>query len=190
MNAIKSKAPNLDPHVLELGLTAYVHAKEKGLNPNPILTIIDYSKPSAEKRLWVVDLNQEKVLFNTHVAHGKNTGSANATSFSNKPNSLKSSYGVFLTKETYTGHEGYSLRIEGMEPGLNDKVYQRNIVFHGANYVSETIAKTRGMLGRSWGCMAVSRNIIAPLINTIKSKTLIFAYYPDPNWLSSSAFLN
>ncbi len=186
---ILSQADNLDPLVLKSGLTAYVNAQKKGLDEKKLLTIVDYSKPSNERRLWVVDLKNNKVLFNTWVAHGKNSGGRNSTSFSNEPTSLKSSFGVFLTSDTYEGHNGYSLRMQGLEPGVNDKAYSRDIVFHGAHYVSADIAKQRGMLGRSWGCMATDTHIIKPLINTIKNNTLVVAYYPDQHWLKNSAFL-
>lgn len=189
IQTIESQADNLSPKVLKLSLTAYKKARKEGLDDKQLLTIIDYSKPSCERRLWVIDMKNEKVLFNTYVAHGKNSGKATATSFSNKPHSLKSSFGVFITDEVYTGHSGYSMRIHGLERGINDNVYERNVVFHGASYVGADIAKSRGMLGRSWGCMAVSKATAKPLINTIKDKTLVFAYYPDPKWLNSSAFL-
>lgn len=187
--AIGAKAPDLNPTVLKLGLMAYDKARKEGLSDQSILTIVDFTKPSTEKRLWVVDIKNQTVLFNTYVAHGKNSGDLNSTSFSNAPNSLKSSIGVFVANGTYSGHRGYSLRLEGMEPGVNDNVYKRHVIFHGAPYVSEAYAKARGMMGRSWGCLAVSYNVITPLINTIKNKTLVFAYYPDQHWLSHSHFL-
>lgn len=186
---IISQADNLDPLVLKLGLTAYLKARKQGMDDKQLLTIVDYSKPSNERRLWVIDLKKNKVLFNTHVAHGKNSGGVNSTSFSNKPTSLKSSLGVFLTTETYEGHNGYSLRMDGLEPGINDNANSRDIVFHGAHYVSNEIAQNRGMVGRSWGCMAVDQRTIKPLINTIKDKTLVVAYYPDNHWLKTSKFL-
>jgi hypothetical protein len=186
---IHAVASNLDINVLRVSLTAYSKAKQKGLVQEPVITIVDYSKPSSQRRLWVIDLEHHKVLFNTYVAHGKNSGSAKTTSFSNSPRSLKSSMGVFLTDETYSGHNGYSLRVKGLEQNVNDNAYSRSIVFHGAAYVSADIAKARGMLGRSWGCFAVAKNTIAPIINTIKHKTLVIAYYPDKHWLNTSRFL-
>lgn len=187
--AISAKAPNLNQKVLKLSLIAYQNARKKGLIDQDILTIVDYSKPSTEKRLWVVDLKNEKVLINTHVAHGKNSGELQATSFSNEVNSLKSSFGVFIANETYTGGKGYSLRLNGLEPGINDNVYKRKVIFHGAAYVSEALAKTAKGMGRSWGCMAVSFQMIKPLIETIKNRTLVFAYYPDQKWLKNSKYL-
>ncbi|MBV8803162.1 MAG: murein L,D-transpeptidase catalytic domain family protein, partial [Gammaproteobacteria bacterium] len=152
---ILSKANNINPEALKISLTAYQKAREQGLDDKEILTIIDYSKPSSQRRLWVIDLKTGNVLFNTWVAHGKNSGAGMATSFSNNPQSLKSSIGVYLTNEVYDGHHGSSLRIQGLEPGFNNNALKRNVVFHGATYVGEDIARNRGMLGRSWGCMAV-----------------------------------
>jgi len=186
---ISSKAGNLSEGAVRAGLTAYQKARKEGLDNKEILTIIDYSKPSADQRLLVWDMKNQKVLFNTWVAHGKNSGEKNATSFSNDPRSLKSSLGVFVTSGIYDGKHGESLRIQGLEPGINNNAYRRDIVFHGAQYVGADVARTRGMLGRSWGCMAVDQKTIKPLINAIKGNTLVVAYYPDKNWESHSAFL-
>ncbi|OGT60599.1 MAG: hypothetical protein A3E85_05935 [Gammaproteobacteria bacterium RIFCSPHIGHO2_12_FULL_45_12] len=187
---IHAKASNIDTAVLRLGLIAYVKAKEKGLDSKSVLTVIDYSLPSTEKRLWVFDLKNNKTLFNTWVTHGKNSGGINATSFSNASGSLKSSLGVFVTSETYIGGKGYSLRLKGLEQGINDNAYKRDIVIHGAWYATGGTIDKYGQLGRSWGCPAVSPETIKPLINTIKDKTIVFAYYPDRNWLNHSAFLS
>jgi hypothetical protein len=189
MNAIESQASNLNQDVLKLSLTAYQNAQKKGITKNPKLTIVDYSKPSSERRLWVIDVMTKKVLFNTWVAHGKNSGNAISSSFSNQPKSLKSSIGVFVTTETYSGKHGNSLRVQGLESGFNDNAYNRSIVFHAANYVSASIAKA-GRLGRSWGCWAVSQEIIGSLVNTIKNNSIVVAYYPDKTWLRKSTFLN
>jgi hypothetical protein len=187
---ILEHASNINPKVLKVGLTAYQKARDAGLDDKEVLTIIDYSKPSSERRLWVIDLKTGTVLFNTWVAHGKNSGDKNSTSFSNSPQSLKSSIGVYVTDEVYSGHHGSSLRVQGLEPGFNNNALKRDIVFHGAAYVGEDIAKSRGMLGRSWGCMAVAFNTIQPLIKVIKDHTLVVAYYPDQNWLKHSSFLS
>lgn len=180
---------NIDTKVLRLALTAYQKAKVIGVATKPILTVIDYSKPSTEKRLWVFDIASGKTLFNTWVSHGKNSGNNRATSFSNRFRSLKSSIGVFLTDQPYIGKHGYSLHIRGLEQGINDNAYERAIVIHGANYVNSDIIKSNGRLGRSWGCPAVSTYLSTPLINRIKNKTLLFAYYPDTGWLKHSRFL-
>lgn len=182
-------AHNLNPMVLKLSIAAHSQAQYRGLHNKSLLTIIDYSRPSSARRLWVIDLRKEKVLFNTWVSHGRNSGTANAVHFSNRMNSLQSSLGVFITQEAYTGHLGYALRLQGLEHGINDNAYNRSIVFHGAWYANPYIAKRYGMLGRSWGCMAVSKEIIRPLVDTIKNRTLVVAYYPNRQWLKTSAFL-
>jgi hypothetical protein len=189
MSYINSQADNIDQNVLKLGLVAYLKAKNRGIVANPYLTIIDYSKPSTERRLWVVDMRSNKVLFNTWVTHGKNSGDVMATSFSNEPGSLKSSIGVFLTKDPYTGGNGYSLRLVGLEQGINDNALRRSIVVHGAWYADPNVIKTYGQIGRSWGCPAVSPGMIRPLINAIKDNSLVVVYYPDRNWLTHSSFL-
>lgn len=190
MKIINSQAPNIDQNVLKTSLIAYLHARKLGLDNKKLLTIIDYSKPSTERRLWVVDLNNAKVLFNTWVSHGKNSGEMRATSFSNIPGSLKSSLGVFLTASTpYIGNYGYALRLIGLEHGFNDKAFVRDIVVHGAWYAHPDTIKKYGTLGRSWGCPAVSRNTVRPLINAIKNNTLVVVYYPDRQWLNHSTFL-
>lgn len=186
---ITAQATNLSQNAIKVGLTAYQKARQEGLDNKELLTIIDFTKPSADRRMLVVDMKNQKVLFNTWVAHGKNSGGANATSFSNDARSLKSSLGVFVTSDIYDGKHGESLRVQGLEPGVNDNASRRDIVIHSAQYVGADVAKSRGMLGRSWGCMAVAPNTIQPLINTIKGNTLVVAYYPDKAWLSHSAFL-
>lgn len=187
---ISAEASNLNPNVLKLSLIAYLHARKQGLDDKKVLTIVDYSKPSGMRRLWVIDLKNDKVLFNTWVAHGKNSGGAVATSFSNQAQSLKSSIGVYKTALPYVGHDGYSLRVNGLEHGINDNANSRDVVFHGAYYASGEVAKSRGMLGRSWGCFAVGKETITPLVNTIKNDTIVVAYYPDKKWLQSSPYLN
>jgi hypothetical protein len=187
--AIDAQADNIDPEVLKLGLIAYFHAREKGYGHKELLTLIDYSKPSNERRLWVVDMRTNRVLFNTWVSHGKNSGDVLATSFSNDPGSLKSSIGVFLTENSYVGENGYSLRLMGLEQGFNDNALSRSIVVHGAWYSDPEVIKTYGQLGRSWGCPSVMPAAVRPLINTIKDNSLVVVYYPDRNWLKNSTFL-
>lgn len=187
---IHSQARNLNTQVLKLALKAYLKANNHRANHiKEILTIIDYSKPSTERRLWVIDLRTQKVLYNTWVTHGRNSGGLTPTSFSNQPGSLKSSLGVFLTEETYVGNVGYAVRLKGLESGINDNAYRRAVVVHGAWYADPQIAKKYGQLGRSFGCPAVSDKIAKPLINLIKNHTVVFAYYPDYQWLRRSAFL-
>jgi len=178
------------PNVLKLAITAYNNALKKGLDVNKkVVTVIDFTRPSNEKRLWVLDLKTKKILFNTLVAHGKYSGENYPTNFSDKHGSLQSSIGVFLTKNTYLGHNGYSLVLSGLEKGYNEHAEPRRVVMHGAPYVSDKIAKTYGRIGRSWGCPAVDVNLAKPIINTIKDGSLLVAYYPDKKWLRESEYL-
>lgn len=186
---LHSQATKLDEKVLRLSLTAYIKARKQGYDQKQLLTVIDYSKPSNEKRLWVFDIKRGKLVLNTLVSHGKNSGATNANSFSNNAGSLKSSIGVFVTEQPYIGGHGISLRMKGLEKGFNDHAYDRNIVFHGADYVNNNSAKYLGHVGRSWGCPAVSTDTIKSLVDTIKENTLVFAYYPDRNWLKNSTYL-
>jgi len=191
MEIIKTESSNINNKVLRLSLLAYVKARKLGLDNKELLTIIDYSLPSSEKRLWVFDLKRGHMLYNTWVSHGRNSGGTSSTSFSNKSGSLKSSFGVFVTESRpYMGGNGYSLRIHGLEAGVNDNAYNRDIVFHGARYVNADTVARYGQVGRSWGCPAVSDRLAKPLIDTIKERTVVFAYYPDKNWLEKSKFLS
>lgn len=190
ISSIHYQASNLDTNVLRLSLTAYAKARAQGLDNKRLLTIINYALPSSDARLWVIDVLHGKVLFNTWVTHGKNSGGVHATSFSNDVGSRASTLGVLLTdSQPYVGHNGYSLRLHGLEPGINDNAYRRSVVFHGASYASEAVAKSRGALGLSWGCPAVGPAVAKPLINTIKDKTLVVAYYPDRKWLNTSKWV-
>lgn len=189
IDEILAQAGNLNPKVLHYALVAYSHAKQMGLDSKNIITIIDYSKPSTEKRLYVINLNNDKVLFDTYVAHGKNSGTKYATHFSNKRGSDASSIGVYITGKSYYGHDGYSLRLHGQDKGYNSAVYKRDVVMHGAWYVSKSFIKAHGYLGRSWGCPAVNKKLIRPIVNTIKNGTVILGYYPNYAWLHSSKFL-
>lgn len=186
---LKARASNIDTKVLRLSLTAYMNARKKGYGNKELLTVIDYSKPSSEKRLWVFDVKHGRTLMNTWVTHGKNSGGTFAKNFSNKDGSLKSSLGLFVTEDPYIGGNGYSLHLKGLEQGINDNAHRRNVVIHGAWYVNADIIRERGQIGRSWGCPAVSVSQARPLIDTIKDDSLVFAYYPDRNWLSHSRFL-
>ncbi len=143
---------------------------------NNIITIIDYSRPSTEKRLFVIDLNKNKLLFESLVAHGKNSGMDYATSFSNEVQSLKSSPGFYSTAETYQGKHGYSLRLDGLQKGINDHARQRAIVVHAANYVSENFINNTGRLGRSWGCPALPTKLNKAIIDCIKNGTCLYIH--------------
>jgi len=154
-----------------------------------IISIIDYSKPSTENRFYVIDLENKTLLFNTLIAHGKNTGNNIAVHFSNEPNSLKSSLGFFKTAETYIGKHGYSLKLDGLEKGINDNARKRSIVIHGASYVNSKFIKKNGRLGRSWGCPALPVSKTKELINTISNGTCLFIYGNSEEYLKSSKFL-
>jgi len=156
----------------------------------PTLTLIDYSLPSTTPRLWVFDLHTGKLLFNELVAHGRNSGDNMATRFSDSMESKASSIGLFRTADTYIGHNGYSLRLDGLEPGFNGHARERAIVMHGAAYVDANTAKANGRLGRSWGCPAVREAVAHQVIDTVRDGGLIFSYYPDATWLKTSKFLN
>lgn len=167
-----------DRAVLERAVEAYARLAREGRVRNERLTIIDYSRPSTEPRLWVVDVPGGRVLFRELVAHGKNSGEDRATSFGNEAGSLKSSLGTFVTGETYTGKHGYSLRLDGLDAGVNDRARERAIVFHGADYVSEAFAERQGRLGRSWGCPALRPDVAAQVIDAIKGGSVVFAAGP------------
>jgi hypothetical protein len=149
-----------------------------------ILTIIDYTKPSCDRRFYVIDLVNRKLLFLTLVAHGKNSGELNCTRFSNRPRSLQSSPGFFLTAETYTGRQGYSLRLDGMEPGINDMARARAIVIHGADYVAQHYVNDVGYIGHSFGCPAVPLEVNAKIINLIKGGTCLYIHTNNKNYTS------
>lgn len=187
---LNSKSPHLNPTVLKLALEAYNCAALSGVPKRPLLTIIDYSLPSAAKRMWVFDLSRDKLLFNNLVAHGQGSGQAMSRYFSNQFDTHASSIGLYLTQNAYVGHDGFSLRLAGLDRGFNDKALSRDIVVHGASYVSDQMARSYNMIGRSWGCPAVPQPLAAPIINTIKGGSLIFAYYPDNKWLKSSRYLH
>jgi L,D-transpeptidase catalytic domain len=174
---------------LELALRAFACGDARGEFSQPILTLIDYSRPSTVPRLWVLDLAGGVVRFRTLVAHGRGSGLARAVAFSNLPGSKQSSLGLFRTGETYDGTHGYSLRLEGLEAGVNNLAYPRNIVIHGADYATPAFASRHGRLGRSWGCPALDPAVHRDVIDAIRDHTALFAYYPDARWLASSPYL-
>ncbi|GGG45568.1 murein L,D-transpeptidase catalytic domain family protein [Epilithonimonas arachidiradicis] len=181
----------LNFEVFEKAFWGFQNLKRSGkLRPSAeLLSVCDFSLSSNRKRLWVIDLGEKKVLFNTLVAHGKGTGEEFATSFSNTEDSHQSSMGFYVTEQTYTGDNGYSLRLFGMDRGYNDAALERCIVMHGAKYVSEDFIKSEKRLGRSWGCPAVPTSLAKPIIDTIKNRTCLFIYFPDQNYLASSQWL-
>lgn len=180
----------LDPAILALAERAADAAIARLPVAKPeLLTVIDYSLPSTEPRLWVLDRAAGSVLWHELVAHGSGTGENLATAFSNRDGSRQSSLGLFLTEETYQGKNGLSLRMRGLEPGVNDLARERAIVMHGAPYVSDEFIKAHGRLGRSWGCPALPLDVSAQVIDRLRGGSLVFAYYPDGDWLRHSQFL-
>ena len=177
--------PTLD--VLDLALEGY--KKLENELKNPVLTVIDFSLPSTEKRLWVIDVEKKEIMLNTVVSHGRNSGNLIAEKFSNQPESYQSSLGFYKTAETYQGKHGYSLRLDGLENGFNDQARSRAIVIHGADYAREEFAKSTGRLGRSLGCPALPPELSDKVIDLIKEGSLLFIYGQDQNYLSRSALI-
>ncbi|MGN6519663.1 MAG: murein L,D-transpeptidase catalytic domain family protein [Dokdonella sp.] len=187
--ALWHAAPAANPRVLEMATSALACRNRQADEVDRILAIIDYSRPSTERRLWVFDVTTRHLLFEEHVAHGRNSGGDLAEHFSNTPGSLESSIGVFENAGSYSGRNGYSLRLRGLEPGFNDQAMERAIVIHGADYVNDGIIRAQGRLGRSFGCPAVRPAIARALIDTMNKGSFLFAYYPDPAWLTKSQYL-
>lgn len=168
----------------------YEQLKHQGKIENEILTIVDFSLSSTQERIWVIDMKTQKVILKSLVSHGKNSGSEYATDFSNENESYKSSLGFYVTGETYTGKHGFSLRLDGMEYGINHNARSRAVVVHGADYVSKSFIKNTGRLGRSQGCPAVPYEIHKELIETIKGKSCIFIYHPSRTYVVKSKLVS
>lgn len=186
------KSEPLSREVFRKAYTGYLNLKDAGKldQDHEIISICDFSLSSNVKRLWVIDVNQSRILVHSLVAHGQGTGEEFAANFSNTENSHQSSMGFYVTEETYTGDNGYSLKLNGMDAGYNDAAYSRAIVVHGADYVCDSYIKSNKRLGRSWGCPAVPANMAKDIINTIKNKTCLYIYYPNKNYLARSVWLN
>lgn len=185
--ALARSAPHASPRVIALATRALACVRRS--MPVHTLSVIDYSLPSTTPRLWVFDLDHRRLLFHVLVAHGRNSGQNYARHFSNVPGSLMSSLGTFVTDGTYIGHNGYSLRLRGLDGRFNNHAEQRAIVIHGADYVSRPFARAEGRLGRSYGCPAVRRKVARPLIDALRRNAVVFAYYPDPAWLQGAPTL-
>ncbi|HVC02331.1 MAG TPA: murein L,D-transpeptidase catalytic domain family protein [Steroidobacteraceae bacterium] len=183
-------APGANPLAVRLALDALQCAAGHGVASVERLAVIDFSQPSTRRRLWIFDLHEPRLLMHELVAHGRNSGGDLATRFSNSAGSLESSLGLYRTLGTYQGDKGYSLRLQGLDPGFNDHALRRAIVIHGARYVSRQFAKREGRIGRSWGCPAVSIRVARRVIDSLKDGQMVFAYYPDPHWLEHSQLLN
>jgi hypothetical protein len=190
-SAAKLSYVGLPLNTFALAMKGFTKLRNQNLiNADSIITIIDFEKSSSQKRLYVVDLKTKSVLFQTLVAHGKNSGKEYARSFSNEESSYKSSLGFYITRNTYEGSNGFSLRLEGTENGINNNAMERAIVMHGAGYASESTIYQLGFLGRSWGCPALPESLNKPIINKIKDGNMLFIYYPDQDYLKKSSILN
>jgi hypothetical protein len=189
---------SLKLNILGLSQKAYDYAidgleklKKAGkITNDKLISIVDFTKSSAQKRLFIIDLEKHQLLFNTYVAHGQNSGAEYARNFSNAPESFQSSLGFYETSETYNGKHGYSLHLNGLERGVNDKADERAIVIHGAQYVSEGYIQAKGYIGRSWGCPAIPEKLVKPIIDKIKEGTCLFIYGENKKYLKHSRILN
>lgn len=192
LERLAAAAPGIDREVLALALEARDCARLGGGAGADAarLAVIDYTRPSTEERLWVFDLVRGTLLHEEHVAHGRGSGDGMATRFSNVEGSYQSSLGLFATAETYVGGNGYSLRMDGLEPGINDAARERLLVMHGADYVDSAQARRQGRLGRSWGCPALRPEVTREVIDHLKNGQLLFAYARDAAWLEGSRFLH
>ncbi|RKS43428.1 L,D-transpeptidase-like protein [Gillisia mitskevichiae] len=182
-----ASVPDLDS--FKNGMIGYYKLSEQNAFDKNILTIIDFTLSSTKKRMWVLDMANNKVLFHTVVAHGKNTGSEFATKFSNKVNSLQSSLGFYVTGETYYGKNGYSMFIDGMEKQFNSKARERYVVVHGASYANPSFANKLGRLGRSYGCPALPTALNNDIIDVIKNKSVIYIHSADKTYLNDSEMI-
>lgn len=184
---LQQLAPSADPGVLALAVEARSCAVASGeVGADTRLAVIDYSRPSTDKRMWVFDLANDRLLFNEYVAHGQGSGNNYATRFSNVEGSYATSLGLFRTAETYIGGNGYSLRMDGLDPGFNDNARQRAIVMHGAWYANPDLIPRQGRLGRSQGCPALREGIARQVIDNLKGSQLVFSYAEDAAWLERS----
>ena len=183
-------APQLNPQALKSALNAMQCAVGSGARQARHLAVIDYSQPSTERRLWIFDLRTKKLVLRDLVAHGQKSGENFATQFSNRLGSYQSSLGLFRTQESYEGSHGYSLRMDGLEPGFNDRARDRDIVIHAADYVNPLWSQRQGRIGRSQGCPAVRPQVARQVIDKLKDGQFMFSWYPDQRWLKTSPYLN
>jgi hypothetical protein len=173
----------------ELFRLAHKGYNKIGNKKKSILTLVDFNKPSTEERFYVIDMAGKGLLYSTHVSHGKNSGGDLATAFSNKSGSFQSSLGFYLTSNTYEGSNGYSLRLQGLEDGINDKAMSRAIVIHGAAYANPSVIPSLGRLGRSLGCPALPQGVSRKVIDTIKEGALLFIYAPTAEYMQRSQLI-
>lgn len=177
-------------NVFEKAVKGFKHLKEQGKIKKDIITLIDFSLSSNSKRLWIIDMATQTVLYNTLVAHGRNSGDEFATAFSNAASSNKSSLGFYATGEIYKGKHGESLRLDGLEKGINNNARSRAVVMHAADYVTENFIKAHKRLGRSQGCPALPPTINKEVINLIKGQSCLFIYHPSQNYTVASKLLS
>lgn len=182
-------APELAPQALQHALAAMQCAVNHGAAPASRLAVIDYSLPSTERRLWIFDLQEKRLLLRDFVAHGRASGENMAERFSNRLGSNQTSLGLFRTSESYRGKHGYSLRMDGLDPGVNDLARARAIVIHGADYVSPLLVQSQGRIGRSLGCPAVRQEVARLVVDQLKGGQYLFAWHSDPRWTRNSAYL-
>jgi len=180
----------LNKAAFEYALKGYDYLKRKKLIQSSLISICDFSQSSRRKRFYIIDLEEMKLLVNTYVAHGRNSGGEFAKSFSNSPESHKSSLGFYRTLQPYYGEHGLSLRIGGLERGINDRADRRNIVIHGSDYVGDNFIQNNSFAGRSYGCPALPSNEIDEVVNTIKDGTCLFIYHPTTKYIKKSKILN
>ncbi|MBU2156346.1 MAG: murein L,D-transpeptidase catalytic domain family protein [Gammaproteobacteria bacterium] len=183
-------APGLDQQALRHAVAAMQCAVNHGAEPARRLAVIDYSRPSTERRLWIFDLQRKRLLLRDFVAHGRKSGENFAEAFSNRLGSNQTSLGLFRTAESYSGKHGYSLRMDGLEPGLNDLARERAIVIHGASYVSPSLVQSQGRIGRSLGCPAVRPEVARIVVDQLKGGQFLFAWHSNQRWLKGSAYLD
>jgi L,D-transpeptidase catalytic domain len=190
-DSMKLGRTGLNEKAFEYAWRGYHNLLKKGvINKNNVLSICDFTQSSHRKRLYVIDVKKRKLLYNTFVAHGMNSGIEYASSFSNRPESFKSSLGFYLTSKAYMGRNGLSLKVTGLEKGYNDLAAKRNIVLHGSDYIGMDYLKTNGEMGRSLGCAAIPNQVSHKIIKTIKNGSCLFIYHPTKRYLNQSAVIN
>ncbi len=190
-DSMKLEQSGLNQKAFEYAWRGYHNLMKQGkLKKSYVLTVCDFTQSSSAKRMYVIDVTHKKLLFNTYVSHGMNSGVEYATSFSNKANSFKSSLGFFVTSKTYVGRNGLSLKVQGLEKGYNDLAAKRHIVLHGSDYISPEYLKDNGEMGRSLGCAAMPNAMSPKIIKTIKNGSCLFIYHPTTNYLTHSNVIN
>ena len=190
-NYMSLEQSGLDEKAFEYAWRGYHNLLKKGMiKKKSVLSICDFTQPSCSKRLYVIDVRHKKLLYRTYVAHGQNSGAEYASSFSNKPESFKSSLGFYITKRTYFGRNGLSLRIEGLDSGFNDLAGKRNIVLHGSSYVSQKFIRNTGAIGTSLGCPAMPSAVSPKIIRAVKNGSCLFIYHPTQQYLDESNVIN